>query len=70
MNNGLSKGELWSNVLAAVEELTMELNDLYDSDDISSGEKKAVKAMNRKLDSFTDYGVNARREFWNKTKGL
>ena len=69
MNNGLSKGELWSNVLACVEEMILELKELNDSDDISAGEKKAIKAMNRKLESFTDYAVQARRDFWNKTKG-
>ena len=47
----------------------MELKELNDSDDISAGEKKAIKAMNRKLESFTDYGVQARRDFWNRTKG-
>ena len=65
MNKGLTKAELWSNVLCTLEELEIDLGDLNESDDISVGERKAVAAMKRKLSTFRDYGINARQAFWN-----
>ena len=68
MKDGMDKGELWTIVLDGLEEIENRLNDLKESDDISSGEKKAIKAMNQKMTNFYNYGLAARNNFWEATQ--